>query len=204
MRPHERQVDRLADLFWLMARCGSGLRLRGEPFALGLAASAVGEALTQPGLVNDTVLLTADPVVARVLSDVVAAGRQEIVKSPRLWVEWLAQEQHRRTEWDVVARMAAAGLLGYQGRHPVPVDQWVACAPLTVLTAALDLTQPVPDRVKLLAGISASCGLADRLAGPTADRLWPLQQLARRLSPPLLGLVEALDDALHAVAVRHR
>jgi hypothetical protein len=204
MLPQDRRIDRVADLFWLLAHRGRGsARLGEESYALGLAASVLGELLTQPAaLLGRDRLLFADPVLGPVMTDLVGAAGRDIVRPLRAWVEWLAAERHPLTDQAVVARLVAAGVVGYRRRHPVPLDQWAAAAPVTVLTAALGGSIAAGDELRLLAGLCVSCGLAGELAGPGDNRMVALQQLTRRLPGSLRDLLTALDDALHALAVR--
>jgi hypothetical protein len=203
--PQDRRVDRLADLYWLLAhRAWGAARLGDEPFALGLAAGVLGELLTQPAGTVGGQLLEPDPVLAPVLADLAEAAGQDIVRPTRVWIEWLAQERHRRTERAVVGRLARTGLVAHRGRRFVPVDHWVAATPVTLLTVALAGSAAVTEQVRLLAGLAVSCGLAGELAEPGDNRMVSLQQLARRLPDPLLGVLAAVDDALQALAVRRR
>jgi hypothetical protein len=202
---HGGPPERLADLWWLLAHDErGGPRLGREHLALGLAAAVVGELLTQPPAVVAQDCLMADPVVAHPLADLAEAAVRGIARSPRVWVEWLAQEHHGRTVHDVVARLTGTGRLLRHGRQLVPVDAMTGFAPIGALISAAGSRYPVSDPVRLLAGLALCCGLAPLAATGAEDMVRPLQLLAMGLPRPLYTLVAATDDAVSDLAMRRR
>jgi hypothetical protein len=202
--PQDRRLWRLGDLFWLLAHRGRGsARLGDDSYALGLAAAVIAELVAQPAAAaGEFGVLSPDLVLGPVMADMQAAAKEDIVRPVRPWVDWLAQERHRRTEATVIARLSAAGALRLQHRRAVPADQWVASAPLTLLMATLGGSNPESDAVRVLAGLCLSCGLTGEFADHGGDHMVALGRLARRASPPLRAVLTALDDSLHALAVR--
>jgi len=199
-------AQRLGDLWWLFAHDERGnFRIGQDHFALGLGACVVGELLTQPSaLVTGDRDLFADPVVAHVVGDLSEAAGRQIVKPPRVWIEWLAAEHHDRSLRDVEDRMISNGLLMRQGRRLVPADAFIAFAPVTLLVNALRSDESVTDPVRLLAGIGMCCGLSDLISGNGEDMRRPLQLLAMQLPTPLFALVSATDDGVNSLALRRR
>lgn len=201
----DRPGQRLADLWWLLAHDERGHpRVGPDHFALGLAAAVVGELLTQASALVDDGDLRPDPVLAHPLVDLAEAAGQHIIRPARAWIEWLAGEHHRRTERDVVARLAAARLLVRHGRTLRPVDAMTSFTPITILIGAVTSTYPVSDPVRVLAGIALHCGLAPLIATSGEDMRRPLQLLAMDLPRSLLAVVTAIDDAISALALRRR
>lgn len=197
--------DRLADLWWLMAHDERGNpRLGHDHLALGLAAAVVGELMTQPpALISDDCLVS-DPVVAHPLADMAEAAGRGIARSPRVWVEWLAQERHGRTEHDVLSRLSGCGRLVRHGRHLMAVDAVTGFTPIGALISAASTHLPVPDPVRLLAGITLCCGLTSLVATGNGDTVRSLQLLAMGLSKRLYAVVAATDDAVSGLAMRRR
>lgn len=203
MDPRGADVERLADLCWLLAHDRQGSPLLGrDHLAIGLAAGVVGELLTQPSATVTRECLVADRVVGHALGDLYEAGRQHIVRSPRVWVEWLAGEHHQRTVGDITDRLVASGLAVQHGRHVQAVDGMTAFAPIARLTDALTSVHPIPAHTRLLAGVTLACGLAPAVAGNGEDLRRPLQLIAMDLPKPLFSLVTAVDDAIAALAMR--
>ncbi len=197
--------QRLADLWWLLAHDERGTpRLGRGHLALGLSAAVLGELLTQPSALVTNGCLTADPVIAHPLGDMVEAVAQGIHKPMRPWVEWLAMEHHNRTTDDVVARLTGAGFLVRRGRYLAPVTALTSFAPIGALITALGAADVVLEPVRLLAGLACCCGLAPLVATGGEDVTWPLQRLAMGLPKPLHALVVGLDDAVNTLAMRRR
>lgn len=171
---------------------------------LGLAAAVIGELLTQPAAAVSGEDLVPDPVIAHPLVDLTEAAGQHIVRPLRAWIEWLAHEHHRRTEHDVVARLATGRRLVRQGRHLQPVDAMTSFAPITALMGAVSSTYAVSAPIRVLAGIALHCGLAPLIAAGSEDMRRPLQLLAMDLPRPLLALITATDDAISGLAMRRR
>lgn len=198
--------SRLADLWWLLAHDEHGRpRLGGGHYALGLAAAAVGEAMTQPGIgAADYGGLVADPVVAHVSAELTGAAAERVVRSARPWVEWLATHEHARTEGDVVGRLIGAGWLVRAGRRLVPVDALTAFTTISMLVTAIRDGRSPSDQVRVLAGLALACGLDGLLVTGGENVRPPLQQLVLALPKPLMAVVTAADDAIQALATRHR
>jgi hypothetical protein len=197
--------DRLADLWWLMAHDERGNpRLGHDHLALGLAAALVGELMIQPPTLVSADCLIADPVVANPMADMVEAAVRGIARPVRVWVEWLAQERHDRSERDVVSRLTGFGRLVKRGRQLVPVDAITGFAPIGALISAVGTRLPVSDPVRLLAGITLCCGLTPLVATGGEDMVRPLQLLAMGLSKRLYAVVAATDDAVSGLAMRRR
>ena len=118
---HVPNVERLADLFWLLAHDERGTpRIGREHLAVGLAASVLGEVLTQSSaMLTATGELVPDPVVAHVLNDLVLA---RTIQRPLVWIEWLARNECERSERDVVSRLVDAGLLPEATEPLQPVE----------------------------------------------------------------------------------
>ncbi len=196
-------VERLADLFWLLAHDERGTpRIGREHLAVGLAASVLGEVLTQSSaMVTANGELVADPVVAHVLNDLVLA---RTVQQPLVWIEWLARNECERSERDVVSRLVDAGLLVRSRRTLVPVNPLTAFAPARALIRAVAADSTVSDPVRLLAGLCLYCGLSGLVAADGSDVVRPLQLVAMRLPPRLFGVVAAADEAVNRLALRRR
>jgi len=206
MRPTQPAPQRTADLWWLLAHDERGrLQVGRQHFGIGLAACALGEAFTESSarLDSDGNIVT-DPVVAHVSGEVNAAGRERIVKSPLVWVQWLATREYERLVRAVVYRMVTDGWLISDGRHTWPRDSVVACAPVTVLVATAGMGHRATDSVRLLAGVVNGCGLTPLVLSGGQDLVRPLQLLAMQLPKPLHLLAQAVEDTVHAAATRRR
>jgi hypothetical protein len=197
---------RLADQWWLLTHDTRGRAVVGpHHFAIGLAGCALGEVFTQvAGHLDVDGSVVADPVVAHVLSEVLGAARERVVKPARAWVEWLAANEIHELEQAVVVRMITAGWLMSDGRHTWARDSLTAFSPVSALITATGNNHAVSDALRVLAGVTGACGLAPLVGGSGEDMVRPLQLLAMQLPKPLYGLVAAVDDAIHALATRRR
>jgi hypothetical protein len=177
-----------------------------QHFAIGMAACALGEAFTQPaGRFDADGNVATDPVAAYVVGEVTSAAGQQVVKRARSWVEWLASKhEHSRLVEAVVCRMVSDGWLISDGRHLWPKDSLIAGSAVAALMAAAGLRHPASDPIRVLAGVSLGCGLAPQIGDNDAGIAQPLRRLTIQLPRPLLELVTAVEDAVHAVATRLR